>query len=301
MNLDGIGVDTIALRFDLIEPAGPGRLLLPGYGSLWAQGLRARVETSLPKRWWGHNSDPVPFRWVDDAIDQLVDEVREHVAMTDESASPARAQVRRLDLVRDFDAIEDPAATLRHLARLPQSRRMTLRVTESGCKVGTVWVGTTRHHAMIYNKASEAPETSPQGRVRFEVCMRAPTLTSVWARRNGGVIQVVADLHEQKLANLLRARFDAVRFGSPIGELDEWAAIEAMKISNREKYMLYAHVQRRRDGLAPLLSANARAKYEHLVDEMYAIKGRRLDWDRGREIDIEEPVNSHEMIEAQAC
>lgn len=301
MKLDRLGVDTIALRFDLSEPMDLGRIVLPGYGSLWSRGLRARVEANLPKRWYGHNSDPVPLRLLDHAIDQLVEEVCEYLAVSDENVSPSHVQVRRLDLVRDFDAIEHPAATLHHLARVPQRGRVAVRVHTSKGHVESVWVGNTRHHAMIYNKASEAPESTPEGRLRFEACMRPAILTSEWAKRNGGHVRVVADLHEDKLAALVKARFDEVRFGSPIGEVDEWAAIEALNISNREMYMLYSHLQRREDGRPPLLSTNARAKYERLVDEMNAIKGRRLDWDRGREVDIEEPALFHEMIEAKAC
>ncbi|GAB3452221.1 hypothetical protein AB1207_20310 [Kineococcus endophyticus] len=83
--------------------------------------LELWIEFSMPRVLFGHNREALPLRQLSGLLAIVLNEIADELPVCDRR--PDRYRITRLDLVRDFHQINDPASTLRAIARMPGARR----------------------------------------------------------------------------------------------------------------------------------------------------------------------------------
>src|SRR5262249_6418214 len=107
------GVDTVAVAVRVQDMSIEEYMRIPGRFRLRVRRGWARVEASLPRLANGTNTVAVPVSNVIAATADLLEEIARHVEPMRGATRPENVLVTRLDLVRDFEDVDDIGNALR--------------------------------------------------------------------------------------------------------------------------------------------------------------------------------------------
>jgi hypothetical protein len=202
--------------------------------------------------------------------------------------------VKRLDVARDFEGVDQVPVVIRALAPLhrPHARLNLVHSdsTRNGAQtllVGSRTAGSTR----LYDKHQETDGAAPVGSLRFEAECKPGWLS------NYGGIKKVRDVTEQSAGMLAQNRWDWSQMGAEVaGDLGQLVErVAASGLSNRQQigFLGWLVMQAAGSG-APVAAKEASAKYRRIQRDLgiaapteLVTTGavvRRLDWDTGREV-----------------
>lgn len=209
-----------------------------------------------------------------------------------------RASVLRLDITRDFADVHAPdkylmrldtnARAFKNLYRghhaSPAGGGWTLRLsTKSGGSV------------LLYDKHRETAGLAPHGTLRFEAQMRG------WLTKYGTKIQTVGDITGESVERAARGWWDRSNFGRPIvSDPDILFEVQRLLSGQRNAATManavYAyHVRAKRGDEATDIPQSTRRRYESILrraEDSAGVHGQgvrreqRLDFDRGKEVDV---------------
>ncbi len=277
-------------RFRQALPSG-------GFVSLGVAG-KAWVEASLPKRSGDDNIEALP-------VVEALDVMRAACEEANSFCTPdirrkghrfEEAKVIRLDPVRDFDGVRHPGLLLDGLAGIPRGPREKVRRWSDSERnqAESLRVGPKAWGALLYDKHRETQGKAPEGRVRFEARLHTPQLTSAWARDQGGIIRVVADVNEEKVRAIRLGAFERVGYEREVSAMSTVsdAVFSCEDVSERERALLWAYLTA--PGFAAGLHRNTERKYRRIAEVLGVTPGEaledahkytaRLDFDSGTEV-----------------
>lgn len=264
--LAGIGVDRIKVTFPVVEAArirsevqveeAHWHISVGGPGDQWGslEGNPSRVTDPL-----GHGlSNPGEALEVLRMVWDLL------------PVAPAvpfeKAAVKRLDVARDFEGVENVASYVEALRPLPRAyaRRVYLYYEPRRGHAASLVVhgGRSAGRAVLYDKALETMGEVATGTTRFEAQCRG------WTRRFGHMIQV-ADVTEEKVIALARDRWKWSRFGTPIASGPTLIErVDALNMSAASKRSSLGAVLFETHGRPTPMSPQSRALMRRMVREV---------------------------------
>lgn len=271
----------------------------------WREGVEAVVEVSLPRYATGHNTDAVSVEHASELIEQIHADTLPDLPWL---AAAEELEVMRLDLVRDFTNVVQPAPHLRGLLDVPAVRAQSSCHTAPGsASLQSLYRQTERWRAKLYLR-EESPsvrrhlrsvsddawgevQDQNRGRLRYELQLRSTSLRA-------NQIRTVRDLDQERAATIARRYFvDRCRFHVPVGDsLGKMRmAISQLETDGREREVRSVSGQLVLDAAsAPLLgrSRTALAHRKTALDlglthaDVFTTDGRSgrryLDFDSGR-------------------
>jgi hypothetical protein len=211
-----------------------------------------------------------------DVIDEVTETVRSHVApiLPNDCFT-----VRRLDIARNFQGVDQPARYLlglRPVAR-PYATRESLWFDKG--VPATLWAGLKSGDTVkLYDKHLQAPQLTPSGTVRVEV-----QALQGWCKRYGG-IERVEDLTPENIDILFDNRTDWMGLKREVmtveSAIDKILQIEGMDVRTKLGLLEYASAVRR--GTDPLLTVKASAltKYKQILKDLGIAPYLDVDFDR---------------------
>lgn len=202
------------------------------------------------------------------------------------------ARVKRLDVVRDFDGVDDMTVLLDGLAGVPRSSTAKVRRYADAAsnkaetlRVGpkSAWTGT------LYDKHAETRGLAAVGRLRYEARCRAEYLQGVAARNAvGTVIGEVRHVTQDRIDNIARDRFTASGFDREVASSDQFTArVLESDLTAQSKRALLGYIAARAQGIDLGMSRNTEAKYRKLAKQLGVALGSQpegavvLDLDEG--------------------
>jgi hypothetical protein len=294
-DFDVIGADVAVQNWGVVGEEGwrYSRRLPSGGVLMFGVGGRGRLEASLPKITGPDNVRGLPLAGALEALRSMYLEAGDFIDIQDPFE---RAEVRRLDLTREFDGVKQFPLWASGVAAVRQAGRSVVSIHHDGELRGslTVKVGTkTTWSAYCYDKHHESKGLAPPGRIRFEARLRDKVLQSIWAKDNGGIIRTVRNMKEESLAQLRRGMFERVGFDREVVGMNEVVqAIEECDLSQREKGTFLAFMVGRAYGI-DVLSRNSAIKYDQIAKRLgltvpvealgASSVSVRLDYERGCE------------------
>lgn len=330
-------VDTVALSIPMVDADHTGatvsivkagtpdeqrtyrRKLDRGGFVAWGRGSTAWVEASLPKRGGLDNLEGVTVDEAWERIADLYDDAARFVefrkagqpsvplshGMSDvrgRAGTFEEAKVVRLDLVRDFDGVEQAPFILDGLAGVPVAGRSKVRryADAERQQAQTLTVGPkAAWRATLYDKHAETlgqPVEAPEGRLRYEVRMRTDLLTGKWAQAHGGGVAQVLDLEGERLARLARGMFERVGFDREVDALGRLADVvfSHEALSPAERRNLWCYLTAPQHGGRMGFSVPTERKYRRQAEALGLVLAPvgsaptsvrvRLDYDSGTEV-----------------
>jgi hypothetical protein len=252
--------------------------------------------------WWGKvelnpsrvvDAEGVGLAHVEDLPEVLaVAEIAACIGM--EPAEPvADWRVKRVDLARDFEAVDDPGRLIRGLAPVhrPYARLNLIHADPHRNRAETLMVGSGAGVVRLYNKHVQSGGQAAEGTVRWESeCKKG------WLNERGSVKRV-SDLDAESTERLALDRWEwsqmGVEVASSIGRLVQ--ATAQTELTERERVFFVGWLMCEAGG-QPVrgLSKATLAKYRRVqrqigiaapcdVVSMVEVVSR-LDWDSGREV-----------------
>lgn len=253
-------------------------------------------------RWWG-KVEANPSRVVDPdgvglaGVDQLPAVLDVMALAAGIEMSPAEPvedwRVKRLDLARDFEDVEDPGRMIRGLGPVhrPYARLNMIHADPQRNRAETLMVGSGAGVVRLYNKHTESKGRAAEGTVRWEVEARKD-----WCQKNGDIGRV-RDLTDEKTRQLAVERWEwsqmGVEVASSVGRLVRATARSGL--TERERVFFVGWLMCEAGG-QPVrgLSRMTETKYRKLqrdlgiaapMDLTSAVEVvSRLDWESGREL-----------------
>lgn len=294
-----VELDTVGMSFR-VAPFGmrigkPYRLPC-GAHIVW-HGTYGRVEGSVAVAVSGTNVRALPLVDAVEVLRWFLEEAIDFCGVNrSELPKFEDTPVCRLDLVRDFHSVTSPAAMLVALSRLPQKGRVTTKVWNNRMtgQPQSLRIGNISGSAKLYDKCLESNGVAEPGHLRFEAEMRSALLTSVWARRNGGVVRTVEHLSEVGLGQLRRAMFRRVGFDREVANVRVFAdAVASSGLSYQDMKGILGRVW-----LPQFTSGPTRKRYDDLMkahnipsitDDPSVERPWSLSYDAGTEV-VREPA-----------
>jgi hypothetical protein len=313
--MNGLGLDTARL----VVPVGPerrdapepyfnrrGQLALGSGWYAWISGGRAFLEGSLPRRMFNSNVRPLPFALLVCAVRDVLAELGRHRDVQ-ENIDLRSIRVKRLDVVRDFQAVASPGVLFQSLAEVPRPRRLKWQLW-GRTQVESLTVGVERWSISLYDKFIQTSGAAAQGHVRCEARLRDGRLNQIWARDHGGCVNVVADVSEAKMEELARASFELVGFDATVNPVYE-ALRRALHLPDfdrgHQKATLLGTMIADAAGLSIDADHKTLARYRDAVRENELGVGHpslllptRLDWQTGREVSDGSQSRETRLLEA---
>lgn len=299
-----IGLDTVRFTVPVLgwRDSAPdkvfdrrSRMVLDGgarveFESCTGQG-NAYVEASLPKVMVGDNLNPLPVSDMEAAVESVVASLDDYV-VTGAHRGLVDLRVLRLDIARDFHGVAHAGVLLRGLDRVARPRTIHSRLHGHGDRPETLTVGTKSWSLTAYDKNVETGGAAEPGHLRCEVRLRAKRLVQRWAAAHGGLVKVLADVTEEKMASLSKATFDAMGFGlavtSPYAALD---LVQAAALRPQERGSLLLQMMSDAKGVPSKMDAKTERKYRKIARDLgvHLSAGAlstsvRLDWETGTEV-----------------
>jgi hypothetical protein len=246
---------------------------LPGGGFVGlGVGGRAWVEASMPKRIVHDDDTPNNDAGVSiaDVLEIGREAYREATQLFNPTEHYESAKVVRLDLVRDFHGVTEQTAILDGLAAIPTTARSKVRrfADPTANRAETLRVGPKAWGCTLYDKHTESRGHAPEGQLRFEARLHQAQLTSVWASKLHGHVQVVADITQERCDAFQWGMFHRVAFDRAVPALGQisaaiWAC-EDLSPARRGAFWAYLTLP----GFGSSLSAPTRRKYRDLAQSM---------------------------------
>lgn len=221
--------------------------------------------------------------------------VRQALVVMAELVSPpvelARASVRRVDVARDFGAVDSPAEFLRAQSaiRRPYARLNLVHSDPSKNGAQTLMVG-SRSGGVIraYDKHAENA-LAPDGTVRFEVEARSP-----WAKTLGD-IKRFEDLTRENLLRLAMNRWEWSQMGNEVSGLQVALdkIVRSDLLTNTQKNGLVGFLVTQAAGASQFCSQRQLVRYRSWQRELGVVledfdvrrsSSQRLDWDTGQAV-----------------
>jgi hypothetical protein len=267
--------------------------------------VRAFISLSQAKGWrnaWA-KVDFNPARVLDPdghglaPVTSIREVVSETLGSAQHLAKPACAtgdlHITRLDIARDFEGVENPAATIQGLVSLPRrwARGITLDVDPSSSACETLSVRSGKAGMVrLYDKWAETDGAVAVGTLRFGAECRKDWL------RNYGAMRVLDDVDEGRVEELAWNRWEWSQMGVVlVGQPDDLvAAVGKLGLGGMEALRLigWIMVQRAGGGIGPD-SRTTVAKLRQQARDVgvgyssgmaWSAVARRLDFATGREI-----------------
>lgn len=202
-------------------------------------------------------------------------------------------RVKRVDVARDFEGVEDPGRLIRGLVAIhrPYSRQNMVYADPKANRAETLMVGNATGRTRLYNKHVESHGRAEEGVVRWETEAGRDWLHHL------AEIHRVRDLSSEKLSLLARDRWEwsamGVEVASSVGRLVR--VVQAADLTERECLFFLGWLMCEAAGQSPRgLSRVTVAKYRKLQREIGIaapsdFEGMvevlsRLDWESGREV-----------------
>jgi hypothetical protein len=201
--------------------------------------------------------------------------------------------VKRLDVARDFDGIDQAPTLIRALAPIhrPYSRRNLVHADPSRHGAQTLMVGSGAGVVRLYDKHAETSGVAPLGSLRWEAECR-----SGWLSAYGGVKRL-GDVNDERAGQLARDRWEWSQMGAEVaGDLGRLVGrVRASDLSVREQRAFLGWIVEQAAGEAWEPPARATlAKWRKVQRELGIVAPtdlettgavlRRLDWETGREV-----------------
>lgn len=295
---DLVGATVSTVGFGTPEESQTYRRQLPGGGFIaWGIGDHAWVEASLPKRVGDHNVESLPADQAVEAIRDLYGEALNYVEAYNGDHVYSRAgddrprllprswqtaNVKRLDLVRDFDGVTAIDSLLNGLATVKQNGRSKVRRFADADRglAETLRVGPKSWAATLYDKYAESsnyvdsPYCAP-GRLRFEARLRSPQLRSKDAQNIHATIAHVSDITDERVQTMTARTFQRVGFDREVAGSAQLAVaintatdVDGDPLSSREKRELVGYLAARAMGIELDFSSNTERKYRRLAQRL---------------------------------
>lgn len=201
--------------------------------------------------------------------------------------------VKRLDLARDFEAIDQAPTLIRALGPIhrPYSRLNLVHADPSRLGAQTLMVGSKAGVVRLYDKHAETSGVAPAGSVRWEAECRTGWLGTY------GSVKRLQDVNDETTGQLARNRWEWSQMGAEVaGDLGQLVArVRATGLTDREQagFLGWLVMQAAGDGWVPG-SRSTLAKYRKAQRDLGIASPtdlvttgavlRRLDWDSGREV-----------------
>jgi hypothetical protein len=218
-----LGIDGILLRF-LVDSrharAALGNSVTIVVSNARERGFRAKFARSRDGKFWGFLSFN-PARWAlpNDWSCLPLKSAMPAIESVWETASPLlmpigsldMAEVKRLDIARDFSNVASPAPYLmrRDVEGLSiGALNWSQYVSSTGGRSIRGWNGSGA--VQLYDKHRESGGFAPEGTVRFEVQLRK------WLTRYGIRVGVVSDLSPDVVEHIARLWWNSSAFGTPL-------------------------------------------------------------------------------------
>jgi hypothetical protein len=231
---------------------------------------KAWLECSLPKRIGDHNVTALDVPLALETLRDAYDEAGRYCTPRDHTPFEG-AKLVRLDGVRDFNGVRHVPQLLDGLAMIQRDdKRWKVRRYQDAerAMAETVRVGPRAWGGTLYDKHAESPEHAAAGRVRFEARLHNEQLTSVFARKNGGHIGVIADISQHKLDRLTHAMFRRCAFDREVSAMATVA--ESVRnydgVSERERAALWAYLTM--PGFGATIAPNTERKYRRIAKDL---------------------------------
>jgi hypothetical protein len=230
-----------------------------------------------------------PAALVRGMVGQVVSAASEYVRPGDGDASAFR--VKRIDVARDFEAVESPSALIRGLAPVPRpwSRRNLVHADPARNGAQTLMVGSGQGVVRLYDKAAETKGKVAVGTLRWEAENRAS-----WAEKYGA-IRTVEDICTESVGELALNRFDWSAMGIEVSSTHGVVEVLARSdLTDRERTMFLGWLVQQSTPYAWEPSSATGAKFRRLQRQLGVAVGpeavasvgfvSRLDWESGREV-----------------
>ena len=205
------------------------------------------------------------------------------------------AEVRRLDIARDFVGVEHPNHYLMRLDTNARAIRTLQRTHFVSGKNGGWTIQLTNasgKHIRMYDKHRQTQGRAPEGTIRFEVEMHG------WLRNHGSDIRTVSDITPSAISRAARYWWHESRFGTPLASADDiFARIHEVLDGKRNSASLatavYGYFRRKQEGDETIdLSSDTRRHYEQTLQKAetslfrdgLSSSTRALDLDAGTEV-----------------
>ncbi len=196
-------------------------------------------------------------------------------------------RVKRLDVARDFDGVQDVPGLLTGLASVhrPWSRRNNLfnDATRKGAQ--TLMVGGRQSGARLYDKERETGGIAPPGTLRFEVQARTD-----WCNKYGG-IATLRDITDASVHRLAIHRWEWSGMGTEVGTRSEVVArVTRSGLSLQQQCSFLGWLMLTSAGHPDAVSKNVNTKYRRIARQLHVALGPEtlsgalvghLDWDEG--------------------
>ncbi len=239
-------------------PAMIGVADIPATGQQWA-----KVELN-PSRVWdptGHSVATAAESVA--AVDAAIARAMSESLFVPSIGSVEEANVKRLDVTRDFAGVTDAASLIGGLIGVHRAYGRQSMVYFDPARKGaqTLRVGGKADLVLLYDKSAET-EGQAADTVRFESRCRG------WAARYGGIAKV-SDLDDEHVDTLGWDRFDWSGMGtsveSNVGSVT--ARVCAMGLSDTEENGLLGYLVKRATGVPIKSSRKTQSKYRKLARE----------------------------------
>jgi hypothetical protein len=201
--------------------------------------------------------------------------------------------VKRLDVARDFDGIDQAPTLIRALAPIhrPYSRRNLVHADPSRHGAQTLMVGSGAGVVRLYDKHAETSGVAPVGSLRWEAECR-----SGWLSAYGGVKRL-GDVNDERAGLLARDRWEWSQMGAEVaGDLSRLVGrVRASDLSVREQRAFLGWIVEQAAGACwEPPSSRTLAKWRTVQRDLGIVAPtdlettgavlRRLDWESGREV-----------------
>lgn len=255
------------------------------------------------QRWWG-KVEFNPSRLADPAgyglasVSQLRPAVERVAAAAGALLEPECGEVagwglKRLDVARDFEGIDQPGTVIRALAPIhrPWARRNLVHADPSRAGAQTLMVGSGAGVVRLYDKHAETAGVAPLGSVRWEAECRSGWLSAY------GRMKRLGDVNDETAAVLARDRWEWSQMGAEVaGDLTRLVErVSASGLTPRQRVMFLGWLVTQAAGEAWEPGSRATLAKWRKVQRDLGIAAptdlvttgavvRRLDWETGREV-----------------
>jgi hypothetical protein len=253
--------------------------------------------------WWGKAEfnpsrivDPggyglAPITQLRPAVDAVSKELRALVEAEDWNTG--EWSVKRLDLARDFEGIDQAPTLIRALAPIhrPYSRRNLVHADPSRLGAQTLMVGSGAGVVRLYDKHAETSGVAPVGSIRWESECRTG-----WLGTYGG-IKRLQDVSEGSASRLAENRWEWSQMGAEVaGDLNRLVGrVRSSDLTVREQRAFLGWMVEQASGACWEPPSKATLAKWRKVQRDLGIASptdlvttgavlRRLDWDTGREV-----------------
>jgi len=281
------GLDTLALTFRSTAAFVPRQQLDP-IGTVVVRHGTGMLEASLPRLLTGTNAQLLPLGRTGEGVDALLALLRGLDLADEQDLDRDQVRVKRIDVGRDFYGIPMLASHLDALSLRGTRGQTKVRVDKHRSGVTeTLRIGApTSWSATLYDKDAERGVTVPQNQLRFEARLLQPRMTGVWARKNGGVVNVVSDLQPLKLELLAKGTFQTAGFDAAVWTDESLEhTVAQMGLKPAQIVSILGFDRLRGTDVLKCLSRSTAKHYEGLLKaaetECAVNRPNRLDWNRG--------------------